>query len=99
LRPGNLRALAGLADAQPHAIEHLRQSIEEVTAEVLDSAADATAGDFVTSSREISLRFTVCSIGSLVSLLAKLRISSTERNSSFACSFVMGACAADSGGV
>ena len=33
----------------PRAIEQLRQQIEEVTAEVLDSAADATEGDFVTT--------------------------------------------------
>src|SRR5271170_1242968 len=46
----------------------------------------------------MSLRLTLCSIGSLVSLLTKLRISSTERKSSFACAFVMGACFVDSAG-
>src|SRR5438105_2094044 len=44
-----------------------------------------------TSSRVTSLRLTVCSIGSFVSWLANCSISSTDWNSSFACSFVSGA--------
>jgi hypothetical protein len=53
----------------------------------------------VTSSREMSLRLTLWTMGSFESVLTKLRISSTERKSSLACSRVIGACGAEPLGV